>query len=166
MYLNKNLPLAFVVPLIGTAFAQTPPEFQPEVDTSIDIAYSGADVTKSGELLAISSKQPVTLPTLLTLGIEVATAPNITVSPNVTAVANSTGLLIMMDLDMSAPNGTVMSNSSSTFTTFLNWLATDIDLTASPLSISNDQGAPYFPPSPLNLRASPFHKLINVFLLR
>jgi phosphatidylethanolamine-binding protein len=52
---------------------------------------------------------------------------------------------MMMDLDMVPPNGTML-NSSTTY--FLNWMATDVNLSTDPITIPDDQGAPYFPPSP------------------
>jgi phosphatidylethanolamine-binding protein len=67
----------------------------------------------------------------------------------------------MMDLDMTAPNATL--NSSTTFTTFLNWLATDIDLGSNPITISATQGAPYFPPSPPSSDQNPHRYVFLLF---
>jgi Phosphatidylethanolamine-binding protein len=136
----QNLRLLAVMPLIGVAFSQTPSGFSPAVDTGLNISYSRVDVSKAGELLPKSGTHD--LETDKTNKSDVKTAPNITVPT--TLGANSTGLIIMMDLDMTVPNAT----TNSGYTTFLNWLATDIDLSVNPIAIPDGQGAPYYPPSP------------------
>ncbi|KAF2667568.1 PEBP-like protein [Microthyrium microscopicum] len=118
--------------LLSLVAAQTPNGFIPEVDTSLTIVYDGSSIPAGQQLpqSGISAEPEINIDSSL-----LTTPPNAT-----TFVANATtGLLIMMDLDVPR-NGTR--------TTLLHWLSPNIDLSTTPASFSSSQGAPYLPPSP------------------
>ena len=56
MLATRRIHLLAVMPFIGMAVGQTPPGFSPEVDTSLNVSFTGMDLSKSGELMAMKGK--------------------------------------------------------------------------------------------------------------